>query len=189
MLRPKRRLAPEDWIRAGLAALREGGSGALRAEPLARRLGATKGSFYWHFADVPAYHTAVLAYWQAAALQDLSRSATVDGSPAIRLRSMAQAMARAGGPGNGPLMAEPGIRAWARCHDEAAASVARLDAERQDHLRGLLAEIGVGNPEMARIILAAALGMQTPGRAADTLSGGQDAQAIGSLVDMILALR
>ncbi|MEH6751885.1 MAG: TetR family transcriptional regulator, partial [Paracoccaceae bacterium] len=36
---------------AGLAALAEAGPVALKAEPMARRLGTTKGSFYWHFAD------------------------------------------------------------------------------------------------------------------------------------------
>src|SRR5207247_4105060 len=45
------RLGKDDWLRgARLALLREGPNG-VRVEPLARELGVTKGSFYWHFHD------------------------------------------------------------------------------------------------------------------------------------------
>lgn len=39
------RLAREDWINEGLRLLREAGAEAVRVEPLAKRLGVTKGSF------------------------------------------------------------------------------------------------------------------------------------------------
>ena len=42
------RLSRDDWAGAALDAL-SGGLGAVAVEPLAARLGATKGSFYWHF--------------------------------------------------------------------------------------------------------------------------------------------
>ena len=39
----------ERWEQAALDALERGGLAAVAVEPLARELGVTKGSFYWHF--------------------------------------------------------------------------------------------------------------------------------------------
>jgi AcrR family transcriptional regulator len=44
--------------------MRAGGIGAVQVEPIARALGATKGSFYWHFADRAALLAAVLEWWK-----------------------------------------------------------------------------------------------------------------------------
>jgi AcrR family transcriptional regulator len=48
------RLSVDDWIRGGFAILAEEGIKALKIERLCRRLGVTKGSFYWHFTDFAA---------------------------------------------------------------------------------------------------------------------------------------
>jgi AcrR family transcriptional regulator len=42
----------------------EGGIEAVAVEPLARRLGVTKGSFYWHFKDRRALLEATLEVWE-----------------------------------------------------------------------------------------------------------------------------
>ncbi|MFN7134821.1 MAG: TetR/AcrR family transcriptional regulator, partial [Myxococcales bacterium] len=60
-----RRLTREDWVEAALAALARGGVAAVAVEPLASELGATKGSFYWHFADRGELLKAVLERWVA----------------------------------------------------------------------------------------------------------------------------
>jgi len=46
-----RDLGQDDWLRAARLALLRGGVEAVRVEKLARDLGVTKGSFYWHFKD------------------------------------------------------------------------------------------------------------------------------------------
>lgn len=53
-----------DWIRAATAALRHGGITAVRIEKLARDLGVTKGSFYWHFRDRGDLYDALLVFWE-----------------------------------------------------------------------------------------------------------------------------
>jgi AcrR family transcriptional regulator len=58
------RLDREDWIRAAMVALAEEGVRAVAVEPLARRLGVTKGSFYWHFANREALWSALLERWE-----------------------------------------------------------------------------------------------------------------------------
>lgn len=57
-------LSRDDWTRAALAALAEDGLAAVAIDPLARRLGATKGSFYWHFASRDELIAAALALWE-----------------------------------------------------------------------------------------------------------------------------
>ncbi|GAA4985759.1 TetR/AcrR family transcriptional regulator [Yinghuangia aomiensis] len=59
----RRTLSRDDWARAALEAMRESGLGAIAVEPLAERLGTTKGSFYWHFKDRDALIHAALELW------------------------------------------------------------------------------------------------------------------------------
>lgn len=54
----------EDWIEAAYRAMAEGGIEAVAVEPLARKLGVTKGSFYWHFEDRKALLEATLGRWE-----------------------------------------------------------------------------------------------------------------------------
>jgi AcrR family transcriptional regulator len=60
----KNSLSPGDWEQAALERIAEHGVAALKVEPLARRLGITKGSFYWHFSDREALLHAALARWE-----------------------------------------------------------------------------------------------------------------------------
>ncbi len=58
------RLSKADWTEAALVSLARDGLPGVAVEPLARRLGATKGSFYWHFADRAELITATLELWE-----------------------------------------------------------------------------------------------------------------------------
>jgi AcrR family transcriptional regulator len=60
---PSAPLGPTDWVRAALLAVAEGGITNISVERLARSLGTTKGSFYWHFKDRPALVAAMLDAW------------------------------------------------------------------------------------------------------------------------------
>jgi AcrR family transcriptional regulator len=53
-------LTAKDWLDQGLKALTKSGFTALKAEPLAKAIGVSRGSFYWHFADIAAFHAAIL---------------------------------------------------------------------------------------------------------------------------------
>ena len=63
--KPERtRLSADDWELAALEAIAEQGVGALSVEALARQLGVTKGSFYWHFRTRDALLDAALTRWE-----------------------------------------------------------------------------------------------------------------------------
>ena len=57
-------LCAEHWAQAALDAMASGGLEAVAVEPLARKLGVTKGSFYWHFANREALVKAALQLWE-----------------------------------------------------------------------------------------------------------------------------
>jgi AcrR family transcriptional regulator len=58
------RLSVEDWLDGALEVLAEGGLSGVAVEPLARRLGVTKGSFYWHFKSRDELVGAALQRWE-----------------------------------------------------------------------------------------------------------------------------
>jgi AcrR family transcriptional regulator len=67
IMAPRRKTEPlsrEAWEAAALAVIAEAGVAAVAVEPLARRLGVTKGSFYWHFAGRDELLAAALRRWE-----------------------------------------------------------------------------------------------------------------------------
>lgn len=61
----KIRLSASDWQQAALDALSEGGLQNIAIEMIAKRLGVTKGSFYWHFDSRDALIQAALELWES----------------------------------------------------------------------------------------------------------------------------
>ncbi|MEO3417363.1 TetR/AcrR family transcriptional regulator [Roseovarius sp. CAU 1744] len=59
------RLTGDDWIEAALELLVSDGVDAVQITVLARNLGVTRGSFYWHFDSREALLDALLAEWRA----------------------------------------------------------------------------------------------------------------------------
>lgn len=136
------RLTPEDWIALGFRTLAQVGPTALKAEPLARALGTTKGSFYWHFKDVPAFHSAMLALWEDRALSDIIDALAPIPDPADRLRALAKRAAAPAPETFGGARIEPAIRAWALQNPLIAKGVAQVDAGRIAYLESLLRACG-----------------------------------------------
>jgi len=168
------RLTPEKWITAGFETLQSLGPKALAAEPLARQLGATKGSFYWHFKDVPAFHEALLRQWQAQALASVMDLLRDDGSADKRLRQFGR-----------NILSDPSesaLRVWSQSAPDVAATLAEVDAERLKYLRHLLGQLGLRNPDFARALLACLIGL--PQLTADT----PRIAAYDALVDTVQAL-
>ncbi len=67
-------LSAQDWVNQGLKTLAKSGFTALKADPLAKAMGVSRGSFYWHFADIGAYHAAILERWRDVATEQIIAS-------------------------------------------------------------------------------------------------------------------
>ena len=82
------RLSADDWAQAALDMIAEQGVSAVAVEPLARRLGVTKGSFYWHFPSRDALLQAALERWELFEQQDVFGSLEDVADPSERLRAL-----------------------------------------------------------------------------------------------------
>ncbi|GAA5042876.1 TetR/AcrR family transcriptional regulator [Nocardia callitridis] len=86
------RLTRADWTEAALAALVEGGVAAVAIEPLASKLGATKGSAYWHFANREELLRATLERWEQDRTDATIELVDAEPDPVGRLRALFSAV-------------------------------------------------------------------------------------------------
>ena len=154
----RRRLGVQDWLLAGYRALVRQGPPGLRAEALARDLGTTKGSFYWHFADVGAFRAALLTYWVTRAYNDVLAAVEAETTPAARLHLLAALAVGYRDPDYGGAALEPALRAWAREDAAVAVAVADMDARRLKYVTALCLACGRPDPTLPGLIYAAITG-------------------------------
>ncbi len=160
----KPHLTPNDWIKASFAALTSGGPQAIRAEAIARKLKVSKGSFYWHFVDVPALKLAMLDHWEKAATKDIIELVNLRASTAKdRLRVLVQISTSSTDTAYGGVLAEAAIRDWARYDKTAAAAVKAVDKRRLDFVQTQFQAHGTPNAickQNANILYAALIGLE-----------------------------
>lgn len=143
------------WITAALLMLAEDGVDGVRVERIARRLGVTKGSFYWHFKDRAALHLAMLEHWRRQATLDLFDRFAEEGPPLARYQALMRASPTSGGCSQDALDLELSIRLWARRDDRARAALQEVDDLRIRYIAKLLTECGVPSEQSAaRAMLA-----------------------------------
>jgi len=130
------RRTPEDWARAALEAIGEGGLTAVAVEALAPRVGASKGSFYWHFADRAALVDAALSLWEEVATEAVIREHEAVADPRARLRGLLGTAFGSGGRVDAALLAH------AR-HAQVAPVLARVTARRIAFVVAALRDLGL----------------------------------------------
>lgn len=131
----------EDWIAGAFDALCDGGIDALRVEPLARRLGVTKGSFYHHFTDRRELTSALLDSWERQGTAEIIDAVeTMAEDPEHRLRVLLE-LTFAPDPRADAI--ESSIRGWAATDDDAAAAATRVDTRRVHFVTDLLQRAGL----------------------------------------------
>ena len=81
-------LTREDWTRAALDAIGEGGVKAVAIERLAKTLDASRGSFYWHFRDRADLIDAALELWARENTAELVPELDAITDPVKRLRAL-----------------------------------------------------------------------------------------------------
>lgn len=137
------------WVEAAFDALAEGGIEAVRIDPLAKQLGVTRGSFYWHFTDRAALHTAMLKEWRKRqSYQVATRIESRTSAPEERLKQTL-ALPHSGPRAERAAAIELSIRLWAQRDAEAAKAVRHIDRVRLNYYAKLFGEMGIA-PAAAR---------------------------------------
>jgi AcrR family transcriptional regulator len=130
-------LSAKDWLDEGLKALASRGFTALKADPLAKTMGVSRGSFYWHFSDIAAFHAAILARWHEVAAEQIIanvEAASKDENPlALLLRRVFGER----------LALERAVRTWASVDPAARTAVQAIDRRRLNYVESLLTQSGL----------------------------------------------
>jgi AcrR family transcriptional regulator len=137
-------LSAGDWLDEGLRTLAKHGFTALKAEPLAKAMGVSRGSFYWHFADVGAFHVAILEHWRDVAVERIiadleALSPHRNALPALLNRAF----------GGKPPALESAMRSWAAHDPMVRSAVQAVDRRRLGYIETLLRSSGLP-PDVAR---------------------------------------
>ncbi len=136
-------LSPEDWIEAATEVLVDQGIDHVRVDVLARELGVTRGSFYWHFRDREDLLRRVLHAWSERATVGLTqRLATARAAdPQAQLRDVITLPFRGRAAAKAARI-ELAIRAWARRDEMARRAVDEADAARLAYHAEIFSALG-----------------------------------------------
>jgi len=132
------RLTKSDWLDCALHVLALEGVNGVRVERLARKLGVTKGSFYWHFRDREDLLDRLIEYWMQTltiAVREATKEAS--GGPEQRLFALMREIRE-----RHAADFDVAVRAWGAHDPKVARIVERVDAIRLDYVRSLFREMG-----------------------------------------------
>ncbi|HEY7773208.1 MAG TPA: TetR/AcrR family transcriptional regulator [Marinagarivorans sp.] len=123
----------DQWLRQSLTLLITHGPDVLKVDPLCRKLGVTKGSFYHHFPSREVFVGELLKHWQQVHTQALIDA--LDGIDDPYLRS--HALSKLVNAQNKEQ--ELAMRGWALRDNEVAQFVSRVDGQRIECIEHILA--------------------------------------------------
>ena len=139
------RLSADDWAAAAREVLVTDGIGAVKILPLARKLGVTRGSFYWHFENHEALLNRLLEVWDETNSGTIIAAATRVGGTIERYIALMRcwlAMERFD-----PHL-EVAVRHWGRSNPELWERLRAADERRVEAFVAMLAP-EVPDPTMA----------------------------------------
>ena len=144
MRNDKATLTAADWEREALELIADCGVQALAIEPLARRMGITKGSFYWHFSGRESLLERALERWEEHDSRNLNKSLGEIDDPRERLVSFFRRVGR-----EKPTHEVYSELCAAAGHPQVEPVLERVAERRMQHLSAAFEELGMA-PERAR---------------------------------------
>ena len=173
-------MSRKDCTSAALLALAENGVAWVTVDRLAKELGATRGSFYWHFSDRRELIEAALARWEQQNTTELIPPVEAISDPVKRLRTVFR-----------QVYEQPVDKielALASVADEplVAPAFARVTRTRLHFLRRIFTDLGLPDDEAddrAWLAYAFYIGHHQLGRNPET--GASQSTRLGGIVDLL----
>jgi AcrR family transcriptional regulator len=133
------KLSADDWLLAAIAAMASGGVENVKIERLAKNLGTSKGSFYWHFKDRPDLLNQLIRYWVTNGTQAImDASERSKQNPSDKLRSLFKIAVEDPVGSLTSAQGEMAIRSWATNDQAIGKVVAKTDEQRIQYVAHLL---------------------------------------------------
>lgn len=131
----------------GLETLAENGPEALKAARLARRLGVTTGSFYWHFGCVADFQSELLEYWKEGVIAGLIDEAKAKAKANAQKPAKVLIELRKRILESGVHRYDAAIRIWARTDPRVRDTLRDTDEVRATFLEETLRKSGLSKQE------------------------------------------
>jgi len=150
------RLTADGWEQAALDLIAQQGVNAVAVEPLARQLGVTKGSFYWHFPTREALLKGALERWEKQDVDTLLNQVEPIADPRERLCELFR---RTGREAKSHVIYSALLRALD--HPIVQPVMARVSQRRMDFLTRAYRQVGMNRSiaaHRARLAYAAYVG-------------------------------
>ena len=128
----------EDWVDAAWRLLGEAGVDGVRIEALARKLGVTKGSFYWHFKNRQDLVDALFDRWFGLREENREEFLRHNPTPQERMWKVIERGITRGTRGQAAA-----LRLWAQHHPEAAGRITEADSLRREFFKEQFVALGL----------------------------------------------
>jgi AcrR family transcriptional regulator len=137
-------LTREDWIAIARETLVGEGIAQVKIDRLARKLGVTRGGFYWRFRSREELLDALLEHWVTTNTGPFVAAVSGSGTPAERYRSLMRLWIdeRDFDPDF-----DSAVRGWSQISPKVAKAVHDVDDRRIEALQGLFGDAGYGADE------------------------------------------
>ncbi|MEP3046309.1 MAG: TetR/AcrR family transcriptional regulator [Roseibium sp.] len=152
-----RQLGRDDWLLATLSALQSKGVEGIKIVGLAKELGVTSGSFYWHFKDLNDLLTSSLEFWVVELTEKIMLNAkTFEGTAEGRILNLMTEVVR-----NDAAAPDHAISVWARRDPDVNEIYQRTLERRFDFASWTFEQVGFNHADAAlrgRMLVAYLMG-------------------------------
>jgi len=145
--RGRGQFGPDDWIHAAHRVLSTRSIDSVRVEILAKEMGVTKGSFYWHFKDRDDLLSRILSVWRDKATEQIIYRFENRGLSARELIRDLLTLPFRGESAKEAASTELAIRAWARRDESARSVLDEVDAKRLSYITECFRALGFSASE------------------------------------------
>ena len=139
------RLSREEWLKQALDILAEKHNALLNIDALVKRMGVTKGSFYWHFTDRDDFLMQLLDYWVYEfneKVPEALNKAVGDQDAKIRLRFLLAYLVE-----HDCAKYDMLVRSWAAQDPKVDKILVKIDKLRLNSVSALFTEIGFSDTD------------------------------------------
>lgn len=133
------KLSQQDWLDHGFKVLRSEGHVGLKADRMVKKLGVSRGSFYWHFKSLDDFFAALLEAWKKQVTQTAMRELQSIPDGKSQLTEVIHRVLTK------PDRLEAAMRSWGQVNTEVLQAVARADELRANYLAHAMEQQGVGS--------------------------------------------